>query len=383
MSATSAFPQWLQGVSTGQTRAIGSLRDRIDLGLVEEQDNAKSHLDAILASATLTDGGSLWMQPAGVQTTALSWWYTMMHWQFARGLLDGAAQRTIKGQTHISAIAHRMAEFFCQSAEDGTIHAIRNEATPGDAGPKLLQIQNLPSLPVNVETYAGVWAVIEAICLEAHTSVQRILGNVPERFAELAAPLNHEHTTNIRLYEHYEHRWLLATTAEIRVDIARDALEVARAQYTLCQKLYAPYLVGQTYRAALSRPVSLSELRMGFSPWILTAPAVAHAMANDQSAVTELAKFWNGVTNRSQARQLREEIDTAVRCGRVRLTPESYPTIPWPARYLVRYPISIGGRTFASGDYIVFYVNAASNGANVEVRRSGKARTIAELLGQE
>jgi len=168
-----------------------------------------------------------------------------------------------------------------------------------------------------------------------------------------------------------------------QLEIIRDAQPLAHALFELGQRLWAPYLLGQTYVEALRYKPTPEDLGVG-DPWVLTDPLQKQAHAHNPASQEELTKFWSSLADPAAALQLHQQIEEAVRQDRIRLRHgKGYKTVPWPAQYLVRYPVSFGGRKFASGELIAFYAEQVSETAvHLDVRRTGRVTTLLELLGQ-
>lgn len=349
--------------------AVDALRQRI-----RAADEALVGIDTTLQTIQL-DPGTLW-RDMSAQAVAHAWWLAKV---FSRAAV-----------AHHHAVADPTPETLAQAtdmvaaAEHWTVAAADLDDTRRAGrrtGP--VAAEALPRWPVTPETQEGLWAALTAIVTEIRLDAERFLGfGFPRRFADSVAELRSTTSRAVtRFAEQYELRWSTvpaeraATTAEALRHLDESGL------FRAGQSWWAPRLLGRDYERARRRPAGIDDLDVP-DPWVLTDPRERAARERDPVAVEEIVAMWEGMRRPGAALELQRELDDARARGLVRRRDgRATTTPPWQSRYLVRFPVTLGGRTFAGGDVVALVVDLARD-PQVRTAKSGRVIRPGELLGQ-
>ncbi len=373
---TGRFSQWWRGSSTGDESAFASLSSRTSTGMTS-LIAADNHLGELLLNTSLAQK-RIWTLPGHMQAVALGWWLTLMHWQWAtRYYLD--TTRGDYGDTlKMPPRAIEQCTVLCDLAEKWTVEAIGNEkrAEVGVQIP-LVGMQSFPQLVVDEQTHVGLWAFCDATALQVQTDLNRILSaQVPRRLQPVVQQLQQVVSPNVALLEHYQQSWLTTTTVAAKIDIVQHALGPAKELFEAGQQLWAPYLLGSTYTACISRRPALEDLELGFDPWVVTDPEVRDRYQRDPKAVEELVALWMANPDPGQTYRLQQEILGARSRRAIRyMDGKTLPYCPWTPVWVAWKPVTIGGIHLEAGTMFALYIGPGGDGTFVsEARRAGKFR---------
>lgn len=356
------------------------LAGRLVAGATSRYD-ASAKLDAVLAQAGFSLHG-LWTLSPAEQAVAQLWWLSAVGWEIAERFfaqLTSATHRQFIDRDGVP-----WCEGLCADAETYTTEAVRCQSqVEVQVSVPPPQFKQLKDLPVTDDLVAGTWAILEAIYERVQEDQNSLLGmRVPKRFRPVLHEIVKIVHPNMAVFEHLRQEWSSATTANARLGVVKQGFDPIRALFRGGQMCWAPSLTGQVYLQCLRAQPTLEDLEFGFDPWLLTDPLQRTAREPRQEHQQELTRFWERVTSPGDARQLSLQLEQWLQTGKIRLRyGRGYNTVPWPSQYLVRYPVSFGGRSFQTGDLIAVFVNRESDHWRVEVRRTGRAQGALELLG--
>jgi hypothetical protein len=313
-------------------------------------------------------------------------WLASILWQMATSYLDGVVL-DFANQQQLPSAVYQECDALCDLAAETSLKAIQLQSRLADeTKPAKVSGMSLPSLQSGGSGYAGVWRALEAVYLQVRDdfAVFEKL-QTPKSMRTVQQSLREAFQPKADMFAFLQANWRTAISAENRIDIVRQAEPIALDLFRIGQQLWSPVLLNQIYQAALKYKPSLEELELGFDPWILTDAKHKQSNRDDSQRQQELSLFWESLENPQLAQQAQAQLDAAVQSKRIRLrTGRGYNIVPWQAQYLVRFPVSFGGRTFETGDLIGLYVTAenADGKRTVEVRKTGKVREILDFLGQ-
>lgn len=347
---------------------------------VRAADEAVVGIDTTLHAVQLQPG-ALWRDHSGAQVTAHAWWLAKVFTRAASAHHHAVDEHTPETLAQATAIV--------EAAEHWTVVAgDREEALrAGRPAHRLhggVEPVPLPGWAVTPETHAALWPALVAVVAEIRADADRFLGfGFPRRFTAVVDELAATTTRGVERFAHdVELRW--STGPEERAATTAEALRLLRdgELFLAGQAWWAPRLLGREYERARRRPAGIDDLDVP-DPWALTDPRERAARAGDPASVEALVTMWEKLSRPGAALELQREIDDARAARRLRRREgRAAPTPPWPSRHLVRYPVTIGGRTFAGGDVVVLFVDPDGE-PQVRVSRSGRVVRPVELLGGE
>ena len=364
-------------------KPVAPLRSRLGAGRTA-QFEATTKLDDLFVEGRLADQKP-WSLPTGKLTIAHQWWLVSAYWQVAAAFLDGVLDLD-KDKHFLSPDIYAACERLIQTAEDANLQAVRDRSKL-DVGLPVPRapLQSLPDLLINDKTYLGAWQALEAVATQVRIDQDRVVSlTVPKRFTAVFKTLVGVAQPNLAEFEQLQQHWLAASDASARLTFAQRAVGPAKELFAAGQQYVAPHLIGRLYDESKQATPALDELELGFDPWILADPEQRPARQQDKADVASLIDFWRKV-ERAEAVTLHQHLDDALRRDRVRRRAgRGYDALPWSAQYLVRFPLTFGGRRFKAGDLIVYYlVQRSANDWRVEIRRTGRVNRPLELLGHE
>lgn len=343
---------------------------------VRDADEALVGIDTTLRGIQL-DPGALWRELSTTQVVAHAAWLTKI---FTRAA--SAFHHTVENPTP-EALA-RLTELVEAAERWARVTGEREEAlAAGRRTGAAVDVEPLPAWPVTPETQAGLWAALAAIVAEIRVDAERFLGfGFPRRFAADVAKLEAVTAREVAVFvERFEGRW--ATRPAEREAITADALRHVQESglFAAGQSWWAPRLLGRDYERARRRPAGIDDLDVP-DPWVLTDPRERPARQRDPASVEALVGVWEGLRRPGVALELQRGLDEALRQGLIRRREgRAVPTAPWPSRYLVRYPVTIGDRRFVGGDVVVLFVDLDGD-PQVRISKSGRVVRPVDLLGQ-
>jgi len=374
-------------ISRLKARAAGEvsaapLASRLVAGASSRYD-AATKLDETLAEAGFSLHG-LWTLSPAQQAVAQLWWLSAVGWEtaerfFAR--LTSATQRQFIDRDGVP-----WCEGLCAAAETYTTEAVRCQSqVEVQVSVPPPQIKQLKDLPVTDDLVAGTWAILEAIYDRVQEDQTRLLGmKVPKRFRPVLHEIVKIVHPNMAVFEHLRQEWDSATTASTRLGVVNQGFDPIRALFRAGQMCWAPSLTGQVYLQCLHTQPTLEDLEFGFDPWLLTDPLQRKAREPKLEHQQELTRFWEKVTSPGDAREVAQQLEQWVRNRKIRQRwGQGQVMVPWPSQFLVRYPVSYGGRSFQCGDLIsAFVLQQSDKDWQVEIRRTGRVTDLLELFGQ-
>lgn len=369
-----------QGPAAGGDPQVAELLKRT----VENQYKATYEFDG-LVDRLQTMATTPWTAPLSTMAVTHSRWLSSILWQAASAYLDNVVV-CYQEEGLLPAKVYEECDSLCDLAGSMTMQAIRlqSELDNGSRPPNA-SLVSLPDLSIAGAGYVGVWGVFETINLQVVTDFLLIekLG-IAKQMQDVYQTAKAALKPKADVFVYLESSWASTTSVENRKQLVREALPVVSEIFTIGQQLWAPYLLGEVYRTALKYKPTLDDLELGFDPWCWTDIDQKRKRASDKASQEELTQFWESIADPAAAYQLSEQLRAALLTDRIRWrTGKSYNVPPWPSQFLVRYPIQLGARTFASGDLIGLFIAEDDSGKRVaEVRRTGHVTNILELLGQ-
>lgn len=352
---------------------------------VEAQPTATLALDTRLAN--LLRARSLVTDDLSIMAAAHSEWVAAILWQAATCYLDGTMQSFAHDATaSFATLAYPGGDALCDTAAEWSRKATHTRSQiQNGTKVRLTQAAQLPSLPVNAYTLKGVWAVYDMITRQVHDDVTLFAakGAIPTRYQALYRELTHQVRPHIDVMAELCKDFKATTILQNNLEILAEASRHMQVIFESGQQLWAPYLLGAKYTEAKRRQLSLEELGLGFDPWIMTDPLLRKQYEKDLTKRDELAQFWSSVSDVESLRQLAEQVNTLRRQDVLRRRyGRGYPMVPWPSQFMVRRASTIGGRAFAPGDLIGYFVRQqGANSIQVDIRKTGRAVGPLQLLG--
>lgn len=160
-----------------------------------------------------------------------------------------------------------------------------------------------------------------------------------------------------------------ATRADRRLHEQIESLlqRGVRTYYRLGQFLAQPALLDhpESVVATIDAPALPLPGQPGFDPWILTDPKTRADWRRDPMARRAVGHLWRMDPRPAATLTIQAQIDGAVTAGLLSVGVDAsgrsmgnFYCCPWSPIYLVRRPVTIGGRSFRPGEEFVFDVSA-------------------------
>ena len=308
-----------------------------------------------------------------------------LRWQMATAYLDGVVEM-YRNDDALSQEVYSACDSLCDDAREASRRATQSWSNHENGlRVRLTQGEILEDFAVNNTTYAGVWNALEVVIDRVREDfVSLPLQQVPTRFQGLVQDGMQRLRSHLELFEQLRSEWQATSITQNKLELVRDARSHAKEVFQIGQQLWAPYLHGTKYTAALTRKLTLGELTLA-DPWILTDPRQRQAKERDNESHQSLADFWESVIDIRAAVELAEQVNHLLKAKSIRRrTGRGYPMVPWPSQFLVRHRISFGSTNLEPGELIAYFGSRNAEGrVTIQVRRTGKLTRIAELLGFE
>lgn len=368
-----------EGQTAGGDPKVAELLKRTVTG----QYQATTAFDALATSLT-TDGKTPWTAPVPTMSITHSRWLSAMLWQAATSYLDGVVNDFIN-ESELPLDAYKECDSLCDQATAMTRRAIQLQSEM-DQGTRPTNVTYEPTPYLHGEGigYAGAWRAFEALYLQVRADLMIIEGlELPRQMKPVLQEMRKIFKPKVDVFEYLQSNWSSAISRDNRVEIVREARPLAEALFKLGQAIWAPYLIGPVYAEALRYKPTLEDLGIS-DPWALTDPKQKEVHSPSKDSQEELKKFWESLAEPAAVLVLQQQLQEAIQQRRIRRrTGRGYPTVPWPSQYLVRSPLTFGTRSFNTGDLIALYSSTDESGRiTVEVRKTGRATSAFELLGQ-
>lgn len=350
---------------------------------VTSQYQATRAFDALVAGLK-TAGTTPWTAPVPSMAVAHKRWLSSALWQLATSYLDGVVE-VHSHEAEIPRATYKQCDALCDLAGAMTMQAIKLQSEM-DTGvrPTNAELVYLPSFDLTGPGYTGVWRICEAVYMLVQNDFRAIeeLG-VDRRMQAVHQVVKSALKPKVDVFSFLRTSWSTTATRDNQLEIIHNALPLTQELFALGQQLWVPYLLGPVYVEALRYKPNPEELGIS-DPWALTDPLLKREYVGDKAKLEELKKFWRSLADPAAALALSQQVQDALKHRRIRLRyGQGYKTVPWPAQYLVRSPVTFGTRSFTTGDLVAFYVNQVSDSkAELEVRRTGRVTSILGLLGQ-
>lgn len=315
-------------------------------------------------------------------------WTASLFWMMCTSFLDGIiVQRHAQGESSLSSGQYRTADELCDAATETIMLAIQASATADNKAPVKLKLPiKLPLNEVSAKTSNGVWASCATVIAEVGLLIEQHQAiGIPVRMMELHASMTSAYAQQVQVFNYLNKQWLAAQTSQSKEQAAKQLLDIADEVFKIGLKLTSPALHGREFVLAQKRKLRPDELDLGFDQWILTDPILVADKQKDQTAVMQLAEFWESVSDPQAALTLYQEMSHAVANRFVRRrTGRGYANIvPWPSQFMAIKPWKVSGTQFEVGDLMSFYPRRTSDGTTiVEIRKTGKIKRPFDLLGQ-
>lgn len=371
--ADSSGWHWRKGTPTGDASAVAALRNRVGMG-ISSQLRASDYLTNLMREVVL-GARRFWTTPTDVQSVALSWWLTLMYWQWADRYLAFVPQDE---RQNAPTVCLQAVDMICRRAESSTIDAISAQSRQ-EVQVQLSQAtaHTFPDFVVDEVTCESVWAVCEATYHQVDADLKQVMqSSVPNRFKPVLLQLQQHLHPSLRLMEYYMEQWLTASARDAKLAIVERAIEPTRALFHAAQQLWALYLLGDTYAVALHKKLTLEDLDLDFDPLILTDPDVHEYVMADATMRDQLAGMWAAVPDTRPVLALQLEILAAHEQGRIRLMDgHTLEYCPWVPVWVVWRDVTIGGVSLTFGDMFALYVGLNAEGKFVsEIQLAGEWR---------
>lgn len=349
---------------------------------VAGQSQATSVLDQLTAKLTST-GTTPWTTAIPQMAVAHSRWLSAMFWQMATCYLDGNVG-VYEAAMALPVPVYQECDALCDQADAMTLRSIQLQSgLEQGVRPTNAELLPFPSLNADGPGYVGVWHALEAVFLQVQSDLRVVEpASVSKQMQAVYQTVKADYQPVADQFKYLQSNWRASASEQNQREMVRSALPLAQHLFVLGQQVWAPYLIGQVYAEALRYKPTLDDIGVS-DPWVLTDPRMRADKQDKNNCKTELTQFWMKLADPASAMQLQQQLDSAVQAKRIRMrTGRGYNTLPWPAQYLVRYPVQFGARTFCSGDLIALYVDQSTEEWQVEVRKTGHLYNLLELLGQ-
>lgn len=377
--------------------SIGDLSSRREARRVDD-DHPLARLLAKMTKPTLaamnkvTDydhelllaGAVPWTAPLPLMTVMHGFWLVSVHRQMIQQYTDAA----IKMLPRKNAVPPEVTSFiqdYVARIDDLELATVRLESQHAQ-GLKLRLAEPVP-LPTFLNSHSlsfAVWNAYSVLHQQLRLDEVRIakLG-VPRHFEAIQKEFKDLLIPTYRQFDVVRERLSDNPTVQEYDEAIKDVRPLADLYFTAGQGLWAPYLLGNSYRDAMRYKPTLDDLNFGFDVWCLTDPAELKKRTTDDASRQTLYEFWKKVKRPVEAARLQAELAEALKTRRLRRqTNKQHSEVPWQSLYLVRFPITFSGREFASGDQIVIFPKETPGGYELEVRRNGRLTHPLDLLGQ-
>ncbi len=351
---------------------------------VEGQTQAIDAFDAQIQGLS-TANSTIWELPISALTLLHSHWLAAMLWQMSTCFLDGAVE-TYQTDEAMPKKAYEQGDRLCDYADEAMLHCVQAIAeSKMGTRPLNATLVDFPDLKLRLEDFAGVWCACRCVIEQVQDDLAVIEHyGISSRMQALHQEVVRQLQPQLVMFEQLSKSWEATTTTNNSVQVLKKAVPIARLVFAIGQKLWAPYLLGNVYKEALTRQPTLNELELGFDPWLLTDPLQKEIKQKSNESTQQLTDFWTSVANPAAAVQLSNQLEEALRTDRIRRRHgRGYQSIPWQSQFLVRYPVQIGQKSFKPGQLITLYPSDDGNGKyRLEMKGSGRLAQILDLLGQ-
>jgi hypothetical protein len=365
---------------TGGDPMVAELLNRTFSGLREATKNFETAKKNYLVGQL-----SVYNIPFPQMTLLHSNWVALIQWEMAIAYTDGTIEAYFN-QPQLPQIAYDLGDTLCDQGRALNTNAIKLASEYGDRGKVPMSPLAAPiKMTIIPEQVFGQWkaclAVIDRVIKDIRFINQHA---VPKRMIGVHATFDRQIKTHLDVIASLKRDWNVTSMIQNKHELAIEMYGHARDIFEIGQKVWAPYLIGKEFVEALKRETTLAELAKEFDPWVLTDPLMRKQMEPKTDSASQLVKFWESVADRSAVLTLAQQVQTALKNGALRLrTRNGYQQLPWSSQFMVRRPISFGGRDFEIGHLCSFYVTQNDAGETiVEVRRSGRLSKMLDLLGQ-
>lgn len=350
---------------------------------VEGQYKATSVFDKE-AALLITQQKSLWTQPLSTMTLLHSHWLSAMLWQMATSFLDGVVTMYAE-EPAIPEKAYQQGDNLCDQADAATLQSVEAQtASKLGSRPLNATLVDFPDIKLRQDDYVGSWAICCTVVEQVTDDLQTIEScGISPQMQSIHNDVIQFLRPQLEVFRHLRQSWEASTTNN-QLQLLKRAVSIAKLVFEIGQKLWAPYLFGHVYKEALTRQPKLNELELGFDPWLLTDPLQKEARQKSNENLKQLTDFWTNVANPAAAAQLSAQLNDALRKDRIRYRHgQGYNQVPWQSQFLVRFPVTIGDRTFAPGQLIAFYPSDDGSGKlQLEMKGTGRLTQVLDLLGQ-
>lgn len=351
---------------------------------VEGQTQAIDAFDAQIQSLS-TANSTIWELPISALTLLHSHWLAAMLWQMSTCFLDGVVE-TYQTDETIPEKAYAQGDALCDYADEAMLRSVQaNAESSMGTRPLNAQLVDFPDLKLRLEDFAGVWCACRCVIEQVQDDLKVIEHyGIPSRMQALHQEVVKQLQPQLMVFEQLNKSWEATTTSNNSVQVLKKAVPIAKLVFAIGQKLWAPYLLGNVYKEALTRQPTLNELELGFDPWLLTDPLQKEIKQKSNESLKQLTDFWTNVANPAAAVQLSNQLEEALRTDRIRRRyGRGYGNIPWQSQFQVRFPVQIGEKTFKPGQLIAFYPSDDGTGKlQLEMKGTGRLTHILDLLGQ-
>ena len=173
--------------------------------------------------------------------------------------------------------------------------------------------------------------------------------------------------------DYAERLWAQEVPVELHERIERSAKEAIERYYDLGQLLAMPELVDRYGQGAAARAVATVRApaarpapgEPGFDPWCLTDPASREQWKRDPEAQEAIDALWAYDPDPRRTLAIQGEIEAALARGDVAYATDRsgapsgpYYCCPWAPVYVVKRPVTIGGRRLRTLQEFTFDVSA-------------------------
>lgn len=178
-----------------------------------------------------------------------------------------------------------------------------------------------------------------------------------------------------------EQLWGGRIPPQLHEQIERHLKGALEGYYRLGQLLAMPELVDRLGRRAAAATDGKPRRRLprpgeaGFDPWCLTDPATRASWQRDAEARAAIEALWAHDPNPDRTLAIQEEIESGLARGDLAYATGpngervgSFYCCPWPAIYVAKRPLTLGGRRLTALQQFTYDVSAE------EVARGGRFR---------
>jgi hypothetical protein len=316
-------------------------------------------------------------------TLLQSYWIALVYWEMATAYTDGVIS-TYFNEAELPRGIYDFGDSICDVASSLGRDAIKLASEFADRGKiPMSPLMGGDAMEINENAVIGQWnanlAIVDRVLKDMRFINQKA---VPKRMVGVHAALERQMQLHVDVIASLKRDFAMTSMLDNKCELTVELDKHAREALEIGQKLWAPYNIGPDYMDALKRQPTLAELSEEFDPWTLTDPQKRVEVEKLPQTEAVLVKFWESIADRGAVMALTQQVNDALEQKVLRYR-SNYPQVPWASQFLVRSPISFGGRDFEPGHLCSYFITENDAGQTVvEMRKSGRLTKTLDLMGQ-